>query len=147
MNLTIDDTTQPLEEWARDYGIPCKLIRSRLRRGWSEERAVTEPMPVCRGQRLEPDAMHDLPPALQTADAPAARFLPPVRGGVNGGDQVRERRVYKVRGFTHDGKTMSVRQWAEHLGISVQAMHVRLKTKTGDEAFARPFEGWLKRRS
>lgn len=146
MKLTIDNTTQSLEEWALDYGIPCSLIRSRLRRGWNEERAVTEPMPVSRGQKLEIDAMHDLPPALHTAEL-GPPPLPPRRTMACPGDQIRERRVYKVRGFTHDGKTMSVRQWAEHLGISVQAMHVRLKTKSGADAFAPPLEGWIKRRS
>ena len=57
MRLTIDGTTQTIEDWAADYGVPCALIRSRLRHGWSAERAVTEPMVVQQGEKLARDAI------------------------------------------------------------------------------------------
>jgi hypothetical protein len=41
--LTMGERRQPLMVWARELGISHVLIRERLRRGWSEERALTEP--------------------------------------------------------------------------------------------------------
>ena len=94
MDLTIDSITQPLAEWALDYGIPCALIRNRLEKGWSAERAVTEPMRKI-AYRLTPADMKDLPKPSKIIE--------------------------------HDGKAMTVRQWAAHLGINQQVITYRLR--------------------
>lgn len=42
--LTCRGVTRPMAEWAGITGIPKGTIKSRLRYGWTEERAVTEPI-------------------------------------------------------------------------------------------------------
>ncbi len=107
MKLTINDTTQSLEDWALDYGIPVWLIRERLALGWSEDRAVTVPMHTRPSDRLT-DA--DLCPRTHKPHPtkPAAEV---VHGGL----------------LHFDGKEMTVPQWAQHLGISRQVIRYRLR--------------------
>ena len=50
--LTMDGVTQPIAEWALDYGIPASLIMDRLRYGMSTERAITKPMRAKPGDQL-----------------------------------------------------------------------------------------------
>lgn len=125
MLLTIDNTTQPITEWAADYGIPVSLIRSRLRRGWSEERAVTEPMIVRRGEELPADAMLDLPP--KPRPIVPSPFLP--LRFVEQPVTVATRRPFRKSAHTyeHNGLTLTVEEWAQRVGISKQAMHMRIK--------------------
>ena len=42
--LTIRDQTKTVAQWADEFGIKANTITFRLRRGWSPERAVTEPI-------------------------------------------------------------------------------------------------------
>jgi hypothetical protein len=42
--LTYRGATKPLATWAEQFGIRAGTIRSRLRYGWSVERAITEPV-------------------------------------------------------------------------------------------------------
>lgn len=135
MLLTVEGTTQPITEWALDYGIPCALIRSRLKRGWSEERAVTEPMRVIHSARLTAADMRDEPPPPRPVVPSPFPPLPPMRATADTSDRVRKRKPYAVRGYTYNDVTKSLKGWAEHLGISVQAMHARLKKSHGPSAF------------
>lgn len=41
--LTYNDTTMPLDAWAKKVGIKSSVLHSRLSLGWSVERALTEP--------------------------------------------------------------------------------------------------------
>lgn len=52
--LTFDGTTQPISEWALDYGIPEELILERLADGWPSNAAIETPMVVQPGYRLPP---------------------------------------------------------------------------------------------
>lgn len=77
--LTFDGTTQPISEWALDYGITPAVIIARLERGLSIEEAITKPMVVARGQRLPSSkrrgASQDFPPPLGTGVGSTARDL------------------------------------------------------------------------
>jgi hypothetical protein len=42
--LTAFGRTLPVSAWARKAGIPNRTILDRLQRGWSPERAVSEPI-------------------------------------------------------------------------------------------------------
>lgn len=42
--LEMNGERLPLSEWAERLGIPENTIRNRLRRGWSDERTLTEPI-------------------------------------------------------------------------------------------------------
>lgn len=44
--LSLDDQTATLTEWAEKIGIPFRTLWNRLDRGWSVERALTEPKKV-----------------------------------------------------------------------------------------------------
>jgi len=46
--LTFGGRTQPLAAWAEELGIPYYTLHARLRRGWSEERTLTEAVHVVR---------------------------------------------------------------------------------------------------
>lgn len=101
MLLTIDHITQPITEWAADYGIPVNLISSRLRRGWSEERAVTEPMIVRRGEKLPADAV----------PSPMNTWKP----------EQRDNRL------TFDGLSLTISEWSGRTGIAYHTIKVRLR--------------------
>ena len=42
-NITIDGATKTLSEWCREYGITTAGFRSRVSKGWTEEKAITTP--------------------------------------------------------------------------------------------------------
>lgn len=54
--LTYNGITQPIHEWALDYGITPELIMKRLGAGMSVEAAVTKPMIVRKGEKLPDQA-------------------------------------------------------------------------------------------
>ena len=58
--LTHDGITQPITEWALDYGILPEIIIARLERGLSVATAITRPMSVAPGQRLPATKQHAL---------------------------------------------------------------------------------------
>ena len=91
--LTFEGITQPIIEWALDYGITPEIIIARLERGLSVATAITRPMQVAPGQKL---------PALQYS----ARSVP--------------------SRLTYDGTTMSLNEWAQHIGISRHTLRNRL---------------------
>lgn len=70
-----------IRDWAKHLGIDANVIGSRLRRGWTVERALTSP----------------------------------ITKGAHPTDYI-----------THNGMTMSVREWAEHLGVKQNTLWVRL---------------------
>lgn len=46
--VTFRGETKILKHWARDLGLPAKLLRNRLNRGWSVEKAFSTPLDVSR---------------------------------------------------------------------------------------------------
>lgn len=63
-----DGETKPLAEWAEDIGITYGTLETRLRRGWSVERALTAPLIAerthCdRGHRLDEANTYSRPDA------------------------------------------------------------------------------------
>ena len=56
VNLTLDGETHCVAEWCRRTGLNEHLIRKRIRKGWSHERALTTPRSVSARRRydLEP---------------------------------------------------------------------------------------------
>lgn len=110
--ITFDNITQPIEDWALDYGIPAALIKSRLKEGWSVERAITEPMPAAPGAKLKTNA-----------------FVVKKRNRIHSGAvNKRERgRGRPGRTITFNGETLTVSQWAKRIGISRVSLYARLK--------------------
>lgn len=126
MLLTVDNTTQPITEWAADFGIPVALIRSRLKRGWSEERAVTEPMIVRRGEELPANAMLDLPRPPRPI-VPSPFIAPRLELAKVITFPRKPRPTRPPRLYTFNSLSLSIGEWAQRVGISSQAMHARLR--------------------
>lgn len=96
--LTYDGQTQTLEDWALDYGIPHRLINARLYAGCSIETAITKPMLVRQGQRKAIPRVSRQP----TCTRPA-------------------------KSIEFNGECLTVQQWADHLGITKAALHMRIR--------------------
>ena len=62
--LTVKGRTQLLCEWVEQTGLPISVIQSRLREGWSDERAVLTPKRTTRqcrkGHGIPPDGLRCL---------------------------------------------------------------------------------------
>lgn len=165
MNITLNGTTQPITKWALDYGIPVKLIVARIESGWSEERAITEPMRVTAGSTLPFDAMVR-PKRCVSGPAPqlvefngealtikqwAARLgLYEVtlrarllnrnwtleRALTTGNIRAQCERTPKLIEF--NGEALTKRAWAERLGITHGALAMRLRRHPVEVALAAP---------
>lgn len=127
MFLRFNGTKQSIEEWAADYGIPCKLIRSRLKRGWSVERAITEPMPVWLGEKLKAEDLRDKPvtPKVAPLAVPAPiTYQPPLRYR----SALRKSRfIQTAKLYEFNGQKLPLSQWADRLGISRSGLLRRIE--------------------
>lgn len=103
--LTHAGTTQPVNEWALDYGIYPAVILDRLARGWPTERAITMPMVTAPNQRLD----HTHLPGLAALQR---------KGAVTGPT---------AQVYHHDGRSLTVQQWSAATGIKPSTMHRRLR--------------------
>lgn len=54
--VTLDGRTQPLVAWAEERGLSYGAVFQRIKKGWSEERALTEPIGQRRNRK--PNAQH-----------------------------------------------------------------------------------------
>jgi hypothetical protein len=138
--LTYDNITQPIEEWALDYGIPAHLIRNRLRKGWSVERAITEPMRTTPGERLKENEAPEQPKpcALYTYNG---RTLTPREWAEETGLKIeviynRAKRGMPLdapcrefmRVYHYNGRSLPIHQWAKELGINKSTLNSRLRS-------------------
>lgn len=108
--LTHDGITQPITEWALDYGIYPNVIADRLARGWSVERAITTPMIVAPGQRLIHTHLPGTPKPPRPKPVP--KSSPP-----------RPRNKLFMSGDV----ALTIGQWSELTGISKQSLRNRVR--------------------
>lgn len=105
--LEHDGISQPILEWALDFGITPNVIIARLNRGMSIPDAITIPMVVAHsGQRL---------PIFSSEQVPRNM-----------------RRDY----FTVRGETKSLMEWAKHVGITRTALLARVRVMSIEAALA-----------
>lgn len=52
--LTLNGRTQTASQWSRELNIPHQTLMSRLARGWTEEKALTEPIKIQHRRRTKP---------------------------------------------------------------------------------------------
>lgn len=112
--LTHDGITQPITEWALDYGIYPNVITERLERGWTAERAITTPMIVAPQQRLCPKHLLNLPPLRSSPKRP--------KGGSKGNGGSRPSIFVEFA-----GDRLSFQQWSERTGIAASTLRKRIK--------------------
>ncbi|MDW9841316.1 hypothetical protein GOB05_15210 [Sinorhizobium meliloti] len=109
--LEHDDIKQPILEWALDYGITPAIIIGRLERGMSIADAITTPMFVGHaGQRL-----------------PIFSCKQVHRGQRKPTNRVQSKRTDRsAMTYTHNGKTLTLAQWALATGLSKNTIYGRL---------------------
>jgi hypothetical protein len=127
--ITIDRVTRTVNQWAAHLGINPRLLRSRLKKGWSPKEAVATPAVVgrktttrtitARGETL---GIRDWARRLGTSRQLIYQRL---RDGWNEQDAVTFRDA--PRRITANGETLSVHEWAVRLGVSYQTIYHRLK--------------------
>jgi hypothetical protein len=138
--LTFDGTTQPVTEWALDYGIPAARILERLSRGWSVDRAITQPMKVIKGKVLPDEDLDGVNPRAhlythegqtltiaewaQRAGISASTLTRRLRHGVPIAEALTP--ANRDLPYTHDGKTMTLAEWAEHTGLGYSTLRYRV---------------------
>lgn len=123
--LEHDGIKQPIKEWALDYGITPAIIIGRLERGMSTADAITTPMRTgYRGQKLVSRDME----TFIASNARRAAHEPSKPNGPRG---------KTGHTYTHDGKTLTVKEWSELTGL--QTGTIRLRIRSGwpsDRVFA-----------
>lgn len=129
--LTHGGITQPVNEWALDYGIYPSVILDRLARGWSVERAITKPMVIAPHQRLDRKHM----PGFSRLRRNLPNSLKPAT------EVEREQNVRHRPGrlYEREGQRLTLVQWCEHHGIKADTVYSRMhKGMTLEQALTAP---------
>ncbi|MFS2326432.1 hypothetical protein U2P60_13620 [Brucella sp. H1_1004] len=117
--LAYDNMEQTITEWALDYGLTPGIIIARLERGMTTADAITMPMLVgyC-GQRL---------PIFHKKQ-------------LKRGERVKPKiaRIQNIRLLTAFGQSMTLKEWADHIGVNEMTLRARLKRKSLEDALTMP---------
>lgn len=131
--LTYDGTTQPVSEWALDYGIPADLIIERLKQGQSIEAAITTMMPFTaskQASRARTYAHDGLTLTIaewsERSGVPKATLTQRLARGMPIGEAINPDLNRKNATHTHNGETRTIREWADQTGIKYETLHYRL---------------------
>ncbi|MHA6692043.1 hypothetical protein [Devosia sp. A449] len=119
-----------LGQWASIYGVPVGRVTTRVRSGWSLERALTEPVSkqtiTYRNQTLTLSQWSDktgltvttIRQRVKYGWPPAAVLTTPARfRSANNADAI----------LTHNGETLPIEEWAKRLGIKPHGLRNRLR--------------------
>ena len=109
--LTYNGITQPITEWALDYGITPETILTRLSHGMKVGRAITKPMLARPGDKL--------PEFNRRPNAATPRKEP-------------------GRLYDFNGQSLTLKEWAAKLGITTHTLRHRLKTDHAPEVIFSP---------
>lgn len=124
MNITHGGTTQPVEEWALDYGLDPFILSLRLEAGWPPADAIETPLDHAPGYRL-PDYCDAclLPPDTGTSDRPDDRRTPAEQRRKGGNPNGRETSVF----IEHGGLRLSLKEWSARLNVPRGTLYARLR--------------------
>lgn len=109
--LEHDGIKQPITEWALDYGITPSIIIGRLERGSNTADAITKPMHVGHHSQRLPIYSHE---KLRAGPQPAQRKRP--------------------QKHTVGDMSLTLGEWAAHLGITYAALCQRIHSRGSVEA-------------
>jgi hypothetical protein len=112
--IALDGVEQPIREHALDWGIPPELIVSRIDGGWDVRAAIETPMPL-PGDRK---AASDVDRKIQLHEL---KFLNELRRSKRRASQT------AARTYTHNGLTLTVKEWAQQLGLRQETIYLRLR--------------------
>jgi len=128
--ITFNGKVQPAGEWARDLGIPPKVIYTRIAQGLAVEdilaaaptRKVSEvePVPVTQADV----AQVELQPYAEAVDALRANgIIVPVSEAPS----LSGRRGPKARAIEFRGEALTIWQWSQKTGLRSDTIYTRLK--------------------
>lgn len=63
--ITIDGETKLISDWAKEYNLTINCIADRIRRGWSEEDAVTRPNRIYQKVKKTDLQLDYIPPGVE----------------------------------------------------------------------------------
>lgn len=117
-NLTVNSETLPATEWAARLGTPVQTILGRLARGWSVEKACTEPLNQNRGgenrgdklpaEPLTPAEMSDLLKQCSARGASGIRNKAMLVLGWRAGLRCNEALQLMPKDLDHEARTVRV---------------------------------------
>jgi hypothetical protein len=129
--LTAFQETRSIDAWSVMHGVPTDAIRSRLRRRWTPEEAVTAPIEQKKSLKMQ--AMGRSGAIARLAKVSKERRKEIARlasAGLNG-------EPYTI---TYGGKTGTLHQWGEWTGIKPGTLYMRIFVLnwTEEEALTKP---------
>ncbi|TGU87725.1 hypothetical protein EN794_050545 [Mesorhizobium sp. M00.F.Ca.ET.151.01.1.1] len=132
--LTFEGITQPVTEWALDYGIAPAVIVARLERGVSVEQAITTPMVTARGQKLKGEHLESYIADQRYAWRRDRRLV--IRAAMKAGklaasEAARQHKASqqargKGRVYTFDGQSKTLEQWSQQIGVAASTLRKRV---------------------
>lgn len=142
--LTFDGKSQTMTLWAEETGITRSAIKTRLKNGWSVEKALTTPIGV------ENSMHHQLEFNGKTQNAaewsreigiPYSTIMDRINMGWETERILTTPEDARLRQISYKGKTQSIRAWAEELGLSYQGIAKRIESYgwSPEKAFETPF--------
>lgn len=134
--ITFDGITQPVTEWALDYGIAPAVIVARLERGLSVEQAITTPMVTARGQKLTGKHLDRYIRSQRFAWQCDRRKRAPRTTQPS-----RHRPRRPTQRYAFDGRTMTLWEWSKELGISASTLEKRVRAGWPIERVLMPTDG------
>jgi hypothetical protein len=144
--LTFEGVTQPISEWALDYGVTPQTIIDRLHGNWLVKFAITSPMTVPKGYRLPGydagpvSAAHSLHASSAIECFGKTQSLAQWAAEIGTTVQVLKGRITRGMGlpmalqckqrprrtYEHDGRSLTLKQWSVETGISETALKQRM---------------------
>lgn len=127
--LTLDGRTQTMSEWSRELAIPLGVIHQRKRNGWSDERALTEPVNSMKMYELNGE-MHSLTEWEGITGIPMKTLHKRVTVQGLSMEEAIQDTNFNRKYISFNGKTQSLAEWAREYGMNSFTLRERL-VKTG----------------
>lgn len=125
--VEINGETHTLKEWAKIYGIECRVLYNRLNDGMPIEEALSRPVRPM-GKIIEHDGQaHTLIEWAEMLGVSYTTLYMRLRRGMTVAQAMNQKPPRRAQTITIDGQTLTVGQWAKRMGISRGAIYYRLR--------------------
>ena len=132
IRLTHEGKTKTIHQWAKETGLPCEVIRSRVTRRWSAEKILTTPKAVPmklthNGKSLTiKEWSSETGVSTDIIECRMSRGMPL--------EKVFENANLRKRTLTLNGETHSIIEWSRKIGIHHDVLYKRLRMGWTDTA-------------
>lgn len=142
--LTFNGKSQTMTLWAEETGITRSAIKTRLKNGWSTEKALTTPMGVENSMHHQLEYNGKIQNAAEWSreiGIPYSTIMDRIDMGWDTERILTTIEDARLRQITYKGKTQSMKAWAEELGLSYQGIAKRIESYgwSPEKAFETPF--------